>query len=311
MYLQSLFYFPSTIAWLDDDTSFIEVTSMSFQKEREVKAFYLPEDCLNFFEVYSPPLAKIPFLQGSTKHEYYETLEHTPVDFNVLSISQLLQYEKRHQEISVLIVDLNMPGINGVEVLKRLKHLPMKKILLTGESDHQLAVSAFNDNIVDRFILKSSPTLMNELKQYITILEQQYFCDYTHPLLAHLETENKTPLSDPIWINFFANWRQQNGICEYYLIDKTGSFLCIDENKKQYYFLLNTEHTLESFVQSYQEEDNVDLLLKEVESRKKIPFFGFGKEAWQFESNQWEPHFYPCETFQGRELYYWHVISVD
>lgn len=311
MYLQPMFYFPSTLVWLDDDPLFIQASLPALEKPHyPLKVFNHPHDCLVFFEHYSPPLSKMPFLRGSTHDEYYETLQHSPVDFNVLSIGNLAEYDKRHHEVSVLIIDFNMPDMNGLEVLQQLRHCPMKKILLTGETDYHNAVNAFNEGIIDRFVQKNSPTLFADLKQYVCLLNRQYFDELTQPLLAHLETERKIPLSDPIWIDFFQAWCRTNAIREYYLIDKTGSFLCINQQDEAFYFILHTENTLDAFVKTYEEDEELKSFVDSVKMREKIPFFGCGKEAWQFEAKNWEAHFYSAATLQGRELYHWHVISV-
>ncbi len=64
-----MFYFPSTIAWLDDDPLFIQALSSTFEDKHPLKIFHTPQDCIKFFENYTAPLEKIPFLQGRTQDE--------------------------------------------------------------------------------------------------------------------------------------------------------------------------------------------------------------------------------------------------
>jgi hypothetical protein len=56
--------------------------------------------------------------------------------------------------------------------------------------------------------------------------------------------------------------------------------------------------------------DNIEMksLVDKVTMRELIPFFGVGKEAWQFKSNEWNQHFYVPNVFSGREKYYWYIL---
>jgi len=45
--------------------------------------------------------------------------------------------------------------------------------------------------------------------------------------------------------------------------------------------------------------------ISEIRDGKQIPFFGFGKEAWEFAPEEWAKHFYGFKTLMGREKYFW------
>jgi len=69
-----------------------------------------------------------------------------------------------------------MPNMTGLDLCYKLQDFPFKKILLTGEMQHEEAVKAFNAGLIDRFIRKYDPDLFSVLKTHIKILERQYFC---------------------------------------------------------------------------------------------------------------------------------------
>ena len=309
MVTQPLFYFPSSIAWVDDDTSILEVAKLTFGEQYPLHCFNRPQEALSFFEKYLPPLSKVPFVLASVEDEYYATMDHFPIDFNVLSVSQLVDLPKRNQEISVVIVDYNMPEMTGLEFCRSLKNLPMKKILLTGEVGEREAVAAFNDNIIDRFIHKGSQEMIAELKTHLSSLMRQYFCERTHALLSHLEVEAPTPLSDPLFIEFFQSWCQTHRITEYFIIDKIGSFLCFNERNERIYFVLHTENTLKALLDFCSSENELQPFLSPLENREKLPFFGLGREGWLVEAHEWPSHFYPATPLKGRELYYWAEVK--
>jgi len=66
---------------------------------------------------------------------------------------------------SVIVSDMRMPGINGVEVLRRAKDLApyTVRVLLTGQADFQDAIAAVNEGHIYRFLTKPcSPRVLIE-----------------------------------------------------------------------------------------------------------------------------------------------------
>lgn len=304
-----VFYYPSTIVWADDDALFLNAAALLFDENYPMKTFINPKDCLKFFEAYSSPLSDISFLKGCVEHEYYHTVDHSPVDFNVPALSVLESHSSKNQEVSVIILDYNMPEMSGIELFEKLRHIPAKKILLTGEANHHNAISAFNNNIIDRFIRKDSPTIATEIKEYVSSLMQQYFRERTQPLLSHLEADYLLPLSDPKFVTFFQDWCRDNFIIEYSIIDKNGSFVVIDKEGKRSYFIVHTDRSLDAFVDLHDDVSEAKDFLGMVVKREGIPFFGVGKEAWEFVVKKWEKYFFVSKVFNGREKYYWTLIQ--
>lgn len=304
-----LFYYPSTITWVDDDSLFINAASQLFQSEFLVQSFHHPEDCLKHFDNYSSHITNTPFLRACVEDERFEAVDHSPVDLNVPALYKFLDYAERTKETSVIIVDYNMPVMNGIELCKKLNSLPMKKILLTGEADHREAVSAFNDNIIDRFLRKDSQSLVDDIQSYVKTLSQQYFSELTNPLLTHLEASTKSPLSDPVFIEFFRNWCHINAIKEYSVIDKNGSFLVINNHDNHFYFVVHTNKSLDAFIDLNDDTQDLESLLVLMKNREKIPFFGIGNEYLEIDPREWNEHFYTPNILEGREKYYWAVVE--
>lgn len=304
-----IFNYPTTIAWIDDDSLFLKAIVHAFGKKYNIKTFNSVHQALTFFKEYTPFLQTMNFLKGCSDHETYDTADHLPVDLNIDAFSQLRNCTERQQEISVMVMDYNMPDMTGIELCRELKSTSMKKILLTGEVTHERAVSAFNEGIIDRFIRKDSPTLITELMQYLDVLIQDYFKDSTFSLLSHLETDKQLPISDPVFAAFFERWCKENKVREYFLADKQGNFSIVDESGELSYFIVHTDQTLSTFIDVYNDSaTNLDLI-SAVTTREKIPFFGIGKDGWQVNSAEWSSHFYEPSIIEGREKYYWKAIK--
>ena len=52
-----------------------------------------------------------------------------------------------------------MPDINGIEFCQNLKDKKVFKIMLTAEADSNIAIKAFNDGLINKFILKTTEHL--------------------------------------------------------------------------------------------------------------------------------------------------------
>lgn len=303
-----LFSYPATVVWVDDDPLFLASVNLLL-KNSYTTTFSSPEQSINFFQQYKPFLQKINFVRGYTEVDSYDMLNHMPVDLNVSALRELYTSSERNKEVTVLVTDYNMPSMNGIELCRALRGLPMKKILLTGAADYQQAVAAFNEGLIDCFIQKDSQTLVQDILFHLGRLSQQYFVERSRQLLNHLETDYPLPLSDSIFISFFEEWCKKNKIQEYYLIDKHGNFLLINKEGKKSYFIVHTERTLNNFIELHQDDKEGVHFVRAVESREKIPFFGEGIESWELQSDKWDACFYSSKVLLGQQKYYWAIAN--
>jgi len=199
--------------------------------------------------------------------------------------------------------------MTGIELCRALRHLKTKKILLTGDANHKQAVAAFNEGLIDCFIRKDESDLVASLQDHIARLRVKYFNDISIALLNHLQADYLLPQSDPDFIKFFNNWCASNTIKEYYIIDKNGNYLVKNTKNQQFYFVIHTDRTLKIFTDLHSEDDAVLPLVQSVKERSCIPFFGYAKEAWNYDPADWPQYFYQATGFAGRETCYWAVID--
>lgn len=306
-----LFFHPSRWLLVDDDRSFLDTLIQALGEQNQLIAFNSPLECAAYLKTYQPFLSKKNFLKSNTSNEDFGILKHTPIDFDVTSLINLLDNPDRYNEITVMATDYNMPEIDGLALAQLAQDLPIQKILLTGEAKEAQTISAFNKELIQRFLQKGEAGIQKTLAVYLNELSVQYFQKISQPLLSCLETEAKLPLSDPIFVAFFENYCKTKNIKEYYLIDKQGSFLCVDGHGQQTCLVVQTAAGLEAWLATYSEGSVVPLdVVSTVKNRKKIPFFGVGKEAWEVDVSQGQQHFLTPALLQGREDYYWAEIGV-
>src|SRR5687767_12345940 len=88
---------------------------------------------------------------------------HLRRDYNVhiaLSGEEALQKLKENRKIAVIVSDMRMPGMDGATLLRRVmrSHPTVTRLLLTGETGRDSAVSAVNEGQIFRFLTKPCPT---------------------------------------------------------------------------------------------------------------------------------------------------------
>lgn len=97
---------------------------------------------------------------------------------------------------SVLIVDYSMPGLTGLDLIRRLGAWPGRKLLLTGEADSTVAIGAFNEGLIQKFIPKGSHRLYNVLKASFDEMHE-VVCEQVGQLIRpYLTTWQKDLLHD-------------------------------------------------------------------------------------------------------------------
>jgi len=97
--------------------------------------------------------------------------------FNIITSSNPVEalklFEKKHN-ISTVVSDFKMPGINGVELLSRIKEVSPStiRIILTGQADFENTIKAVNEGNIFRFLTKPCP--LSSVEKAITEAQEIY-----------------------------------------------------------------------------------------------------------------------------------------
>lgn len=102
--------------------------------------------------------------------------------YEALSIIQ-----QQEEQYAVVVSDMQMPGMNGIEFLKKLKdiHPETVRIMLTGNADLQTAMDSVNEGHIFRFHTKPCPpkmlgaTIMAGTRQYQLITAEKELLEKT------------------------------------------------------------------------------------------------------------------------------------
>jgi CheY-like chemotaxis protein len=161
-----LYQRPNSLVFLDDDASYLETLAMVMPHDWCVRLFTHADDCIQHFR---------------QQHGLWEAdvWHHQQLVSNwrsgSLLIPQILEYwisnPHRYDLTQVCVVDFSMPSMTGLQFLKQLSTWPEHRVLLTGKADQMIAVSAFNDGLIDKFV----PKQQANIGKYLTdLLAQQH-----------------------------------------------------------------------------------------------------------------------------------------
>lgn len=87
---------------------------------------------------------------------------------------EALKLIDEHPDIAVIVADMQMPEMNGIELLKEVKSKApaIRRMMLTGNADVETAVAAINEGKVMRFLRK--PCDIDELKAALNHAMAEY-----------------------------------------------------------------------------------------------------------------------------------------
>lgn len=262
--------YPTTIVIIDDDQSFLNNISL-----------HLPHKHASF-KYHSRPLEGLKSIKEGLRlltlnqrlfhsSDISDNLIHqTSVNYNQLACE--IYNDDRFKEISTIVVDYNMPGINGIKLLKELDNENIQKILLTGEADEQLAIQAFSDGIINDYIKKQDPNLEQLLYQRILEAQKRYFEKLTTQLRENVASDPNFPtaINNPQFEEFFLSIIDDLNIVEFYQFEKVGSYLLVDANGTEYCLYTQNEDQFNAYHLEIKDMAGNDPILSSIKNRDKM-----------------------------------------
>ena len=270
-------YTPGTVMLVDDNTHFLEGLCLSLGFEQRCQPMNsvarAHEFLLTHYQSMLCPQAWLE-LEDETEFDIDEATQS--VKLRLQNIHKLAFNPERLQEIPLVIVDYAMPEMNGLAFCKKIEQLPCKKIILTGVADLEVAVQGFNQGVIDQFIVKNSESnFVHQLEQVIYEFRWQYFQEQSQSLLDQLALQKtQCALFEPAYQILLKQWVLELSIVEYYLMDKAGSLLLMDQKGTCYWLLVMTDVELENYIDIAQATDGVPSeLLNLLKNKHKAPYF--------------------------------------
>jgi CheY-like chemotaxis protein len=311
--MQSLpaFFFPTQTIIIDDNSQFLDSLSLSLQyNTHSYKFFNNPKKALSFI---NDNLEKRKWIKKYIRPLEEEIADHKIIDINISELHKEINNNERFSVITNIIVDFDMPIINGLEFCKEFENVDLNKILLTGTVDDKLAIDAFNNRLINYFIPKNSDNISRKLNDYIEAGANLYFNNLSQMIYTSIKTSKDSLIFDNnSFVNFIHSILEEKKIIEYYLIDENGSYLMVNKEGQNNILHINTDDDLNYIYNLALEEGlDSDLLLKLKNKSKILCYFNLDNKTIP-NINSWQNHFYMPEVVKidGRNYYYYYEENV-
>lgn len=308
------FFYPGTIILLDDNSRYLKALKNGLIKHNSYRTFTQAKLAKEY--LLSNRRAVLDesaiFTLGQQEDLEEETTQLIKLNLESYFIN-IVKDSNRFQENPVLVTDYAMPQIDGITFCEEeeIKNLPIKKIMLTGATDSNTAVKAFNKGIIDKFLMKEDlGSLLQELDSSIYQLQYDYFSERTKHVIDNLSLERNCCFLDPIFIEKFHEICKSNEIIEFYLIDKFGSYLLLDATGKAYILAVRSKDDLLEYIDLASHANSVSTsVLTNIKRYQQFPYF-LTQEDYQTPYSSWGDYLCTATEVKGKHgLYYYSLIK--
>lgn len=296
--------YPTTLVVVDDSPEFLQVVVSMLNQNNDVtiKTFIDPEQALKFINDESS-MNSLDYTKLTKEGDDSSSTWHSSM-INVNGIHNAIYNGDRFAQISTLIVDYNMPNMNGVELCSKIINPNVQKILLTGFDDGKVAIGAFNEGYINRFIKKDYRNFEAELPTCFERSIHRYFKLYTDNIAKHLPNSHRSFLQDPVFSCFFASICADKNYLEYYMLDEFGSYLFLNKDGKCNLLSTLTESELQRIESAGIDSGEIDEnVLRRLQSREYI-LVSHNRNGQLPPISKWGEYLRPARRLDGFQTYY-------
>ena len=301
---------PTSIVLVDDSASFIASVEYQVSPNLAIKSFLDPHEALGWLGglYHSDDGKLLPIRIGYDEQTF--SFERRTIALDVDQIYRIVHDAKRFQTAAVVVVDYAMAALNGLDFCRALRGLPCKKILFTGEANEMIAVEAFNQGLIDRYLKKSDPTSMDRLEYEIAALQRDYFIEKSGTLKDLLVQHTYSFVSDEAIVKLADALIARHGFVEYFLFPDPAGILFFDADGKATLMVVETRAGLISHLETAQDYDAPIALRTALRDAQVVPFFWKSGGMYTEKSIDWQQYCLPAQVCTGRENYYYALFDL-
>lgn len=303
------FAFPTTVSFIDDSASFLANLSLQLDPKLAFRFFRTAERAINVINGEAiKPLATENFL--CRYHDRTELSDaHEVIAVRIDMIRHQMLNARRFERTSVVVVDYDMPGMNGMEVCRRIANPAIKKIILTGKANEQLAVKSFNEGLIDRFIRKQDVHVVSVLNEAIDELKRAYLRQTQRTVIEALGLSEYRFLVDPAFAAKASEIFGEFGIVEHYLSTRPTGLVMLDSAGTPYLLLVHTEDALRATREIAVERGAPPAFLAELDDGHQAPYFPDSEGYYPDGCTLWQPYMHSTTVVRGQQIYSCSVIK--
>lgn len=296
----ALCYYPTSIAFVDDSRKFLSAIELSMASKFNCITFSDPIRALN----HANNLNNVNWnSHGKNDAAYCSDSEQFIKNTLNLSINKLND-TGRYNEISVVVVDYDMPDMNGIEFCRNLKNPNTKRILLTGQASTEEAVQAFNENVINYYINKGDVNLQEHLTRAITNLQYRYFLDISSYIKIRAIENKQSLFNDAELSKYLAKIIEAHEIKEYYFLTNPPHYKLHSKSGETSILLVYSRSDLNEQIRTIKEEAGPTWLLDCLKSGNYVPYFHSSDGFYDQESFDDKSTVYLADVIKGNDTYF-------
>ena len=259
------FYYPTTVMCIDDaEDALRAVSGILLADDLNVESYFELGAALSHLN--RKELLPTQNWLVRRDDEEYENEWLQSIQFQ--KIHHQLFDNNRHKQISVVIVDYDMPQMNGLEFCKKITNPYTRKILLTGVADEKIGIDALNCGVIHQYLRKQDSGLPQKIRAAVKLAQQQYFQHIGAQISYTYQNDPECLLFYDKGVEYLAAVAQR--ATEYYMWCASGSYIFFDEiGCKKSGFIVKSIKRLEADVE-LTEDIASPALLKDLREKRKL-----------------------------------------
>jgi CheY-like chemotaxis protein len=254
-----LYQRPNSIVFLDDDADYLETLALVMPKDWGVQLFTHVNDCTRHcIEQHT--------LWEADVWQHQDLVNRWRAGGSL--IPQILAYWKSNTQRYLLtqtcVVDFAMPAMTGLDFLKSLPSWPAHRVLLTGKADELIAVGAFNDRLIDRYVPKQHANIGKHLTDILIDLHRKPMDSHQSVWRSALKKEQFAVLQDSSARNELRKLIQDRQWIEYVVIPAPFGILALDRNARAHWLQLELRSDLAAVADLAQSTGQTDDVVEKI-----------------------------------------------
>src|SRR5262249_42025192 len=160
---------------LDDNDLFLQSFDLRMPANTACLRYHDPRRAMERIceEPMLPPIPDRWFTQPVKSLHWTDSIIQLDIDL----IEQEVHNLARFRRVSVVAADFAMPAVDGLTLLTSIKDPFIQTVLMSGAQDQTLALKAFNEGLIDRYVPKGRTSTLDRVVDYTLELQRKYFVD--------------------------------------------------------------------------------------------------------------------------------------
>lgn len=304
-----LCYHPTKVVLVDDNQEFL----FALEKGLEWKGL----DCISFTDPkqaldYLNGLPVINKFEAAFKHDqdentYMTSLSRLTVDMRALYNET--HNPERFNDISVVVIDYDMPKLKGDQVAAAITHPYLKKLMLTGHTDYQMAIKLLNEHSIDNFAEKKPLDGIEQIYEKIQKLQESYFKALTRAVADNIFTSDSV-IYEPGYQKLISSILRDGNAIEYYLVSNKGTMVFNDAEGKQTWLVIASDSDFDGWEETAVLADAPGDVVSMLSKRTHMLCLFHEADA-EAPPSRWKPFLRPVKKVTGEHQNFYYAICQD